>query len=480
MRAGVLLIGASDEAAGPIVAHLARWSEAQVIRAADLAEAQAKAKRFQWTALIVASFGDEASCQHCDFGEMVHPFAFEKVSFDPDDLAHAAFVLGVKAAKLTRASIVYKAREAAPETVSSRRAIISAFAARGGKSYSNQPVCLEGKCRSPQGCNKCAEACPFEAIAAEERYPVAEDKCRRCGSCVAVCPTGAMQSPIFSDDEWFGVLDGLAASGGAIDTLIVTCAKASFGRIPAGVAVEVAPCVGALGVTHLAQAAARGPSRTIVWCPLGGTCENCVSAQRMQDDLQTLRDSLNEGRPRPIYAEGASFPEIPCAPGPAGATAAPTNEGSRRANFVANVRLAYRRGAPARANSQLHQVTVNDSCTQCGACALACADGALRLNESGNGVALEFAAESCVGCGACAEKCPEKAVTIGPCENLDDLFDGHAAVLSQAEVARCHGCGVPLGSASSLKRIASILAGNAAAVDALAYCPQCKMQRMWR
>ena len=70
---------------------------------------------------------------------------------------------------------------------------------------------------------------------------------RRCGTCAAVCPTGALQSPLFSDEEWSGVREGLSASNLPERTLVLSCPAANLDSLPRGATAELLPCVGLLG-----------------------------------------------------------------------------------------------------------------------------------------------------------------------------------------------------------------------------------------
>jgi electron transfer flavoprotein alpha subunit len=43
------------------------------------------------------------------------------------------------------------------------------------------------------GCSKCVTACPFGAIAVENKLAKTNDKCTLCGACVQVCPVSAIE-----------------------------------------------------------------------------------------------------------------------------------------------------------------------------------------------------------------------------------------------------------------------------------------------
>ena len=500
MRVGIVLVGANAQALAFLQDYLERWHEAHVIAATTLEEAHAIARRHHWLALVLALFGSESAADLLDFQDIAHPLAWESVFLDPKDLAQAALILGVKAAKFARAGIIHKAREDATAPLrSSRRSFLSLGQQRKG-SPSTRPVLLDERCRAPQGCRKCWDACSFKAITFPNRLPDVADACQRCGTCTAVCPTGALQSPVFSDDEWAGILEGMAASDLSPRTLILTCPQAAFEKLPRGVVAERLPCVGVLGVTHLAEAAAFTPASVAVYCPNPETCEKAISAHRLKADMEMVsaclareqeRLSLLEGigltpgeiaslvsrsAPRSLDEEAWGMPTKPSDPG-AGRHRGSLS-GQRRADFVAAVRQTYRQQVPVAPQGQLFAVTVDAHCTLCGACATVCADAALGVKESNDTLTLFFAGDRCIGCGFCAARCPEGALHLGQAEDIGDLMGGHATPLFTSTMARCRRCRAVLGSAPSVERVAALLADDPTVSEALWYCPTCKMARL--
>ncbi|MGB9660922.1 MAG: 4Fe-4S binding protein [Moorellaceae bacterium] len=45
------------------------------------------------------------------------------------------------------------------------------------------------------GCGSCVEVCPTGALAVQDIAVVNEDECLECGACVDECPNGALKLP---------------------------------------------------------------------------------------------------------------------------------------------------------------------------------------------------------------------------------------------------------------------------------------------
>ncbi|MEE4165618.1 MAG: 4Fe-4S binding protein, partial [Desulfocapsaceae bacterium] len=66
----------------------------------------------------------------------------------------------------------------------------------------NHAIC-QFSSRTESGCDKCIQACAFDALRGEEKIIIDPLTCTECGSCVSICPTGAMQYQRFDDTAFF-------------------------------------------------------------------------------------------------------------------------------------------------------------------------------------------------------------------------------------------------------------------------------------
>jgi Pyruvate/2-oxoacid:ferredoxin oxidoreductase delta subunit len=81
-------------------------------------------------------------------------------------------------------------------------------------------------------------------------------------------------------------------------------------------------------------------------------------------------------------------------------------------------------------------------CNGCGACAIACAEGALKII---NGKARLVSETYCDGLGACLGKCPQDAITIEerPAPVFDEIATGHHLAETRGKtITACPGSGV--------------------------------------
>lgn len=322
------------------------------------------------------------------------------------------------------------------------------FTARG-----NSTSCIRCSTQNDAICSACLDACPVGAIAMKGSSIKVSSACRKCGLCVAVCPTDAMTDGHNTPRKIYDRIVKVAASH---ETCYVTCTRA-LGRNPLDNEV-VFPCVGCIptAVWFSVLADFRNVS---VYLPLG-VCDRCrtktgeevyVDQIAKAEELTTRTVGLecDEGqmsRKKKRSYERREFMESLMRSGqqalaisnPALASAraiakrledhtrqinqlqktleqvcgTTTNQHKRRiltqkrslmlSTFQDHPRLAERVKVKA-------PVCDTSRCSMCGECVKVCPTHAIELDDAGR-----FSVEPiyCLSCKACAAVCPEKALKL--------------------------------------------------------------------
>ncbi|WP_207260208.1 4Fe-4S dicluster domain-containing protein [Desulfovibrio sp. Huiquan2017] len=118
------------------------------------------------------------------------------------------------------------------------------------------------------------------------------------------------------------------------------------------------------------------------------------------------------------------------------AAKAPTPGTGKRASLAGLLRTLDARG-PLPGGMAAGTMRSNGNCTACGACAKACATGALTL--TGDSVrTLTFTPALCVACGACVKVCLPSVLSLSPA-SLESLA-ASPRVLFRGDTGTCKRC----------------------------------------
>ena len=313
--------------------------------------------------------------------------------------------------------------------------------------------CLRNRHRG-NGCARCIDECPVQAIIAMESGGVRLDpqRCVGCLACTAVCPAEAL----------VGKDHRLAAAPGKADgqaTLVFCCEKS----IRNGEEI-VLPCLGALAEEQLAAFAAQAAKGVRLNL---GKCSGCRGAfvpEILARRLAALHSRLGNGKISgsiTLLLQEEEGEEL-------------AGSSSRRAFFkafreisfhAATETMATLQADPAQREQHAHKhqparlvqlrqaitgtgeqsvrqamlrlffsLTASEACNFCGGCAGMCPTGALKNSREDEVKRLLFDWARCNGCGLCLEFCRKKALTLTVGRGLASL-DEEIEVLLQMDVA---------------------------------------------
>ncbi len=366
------------------------------------------------------------------------------------------------------------------------------------------------RCAADEGCRRCVQACPLEAIEYRNmRIVVDRNRCSACGLCVVDCPSDAFDLPADSPMMLAAELEALLVSpapslseqraplfvGRANEQKLAAVGEHGTTYSAAWLPVVV-PCTGTVTAATILGALAAGADAVgVIAC--GGACR-FGQAQRVADTVDYCRELLDalDGQPDlvrllPADEEGElarALGELPGGDADPSANHAEPRRTIPTATSEAVLALAQTRGTPENvrlehAASPLGLVTIDtNTCTACGSCGSSCPTGALVFEECDDGdrgVALTFDAALCIGCGLCMGRCPENAQQAVSVQRVTDLTALQAGriTLHRDRVTRCELCGSAIGPAGMLRRIEELLGGdlNAAGIAAITRrCPACR------
>ena len=336
------------------------------------------------------------------------------------------------------------------------------------------------------GCSACLQSCPANALRAGRKgIEVDGLLCVECGSCVAVCPTGAMQYERQRDESFTRAVTALQPEGA---TVVVGSGKAlqrlwwHRPKLPEHTLFLEYPQLGALSLFHLLSLVAAGTRRVVLLPEVDDYQPDAVLKRNIALASSLLNSWFGEGKriellalPQLALAEAAAADPVPVL------AAAPV--GNRRQNLAAmlsHFASASDNQARIKANEALPFATIfcdAERCTQCFACLNVCRIRALATNAQA--LSLLSTGALCVGCGSCVAVCPENVLQMVRGANLDTTYF-QQQLLAEAEPMACRKCGKVFGSVKSYQRVMAILSAREQVdTDHFAYCEDCRVARLF-
>lgn len=344
-------------------------------------------------------------------------------------------------------------------------------------------ICAHGR-SGKTGCTRCLDACPAAAIApAGDTIAIDPVICGGCGSCAAVCPTGAasyaMPARAGLIARIFLLVRTFREAGGPAPVLLLhdeahgagmIAMMARFGR---GLPAHVLP-VSVNQVTHaghdiFAAALAAGAARIDLLCDPRKADELRPSIG--EAELMTaILGELGFAGPQRVRLLAEADPDTLEArlwedEAPAGLTSQHFEAVGAKREVARTALGALHAASPSRpdvialpAGAPYGRIAVDAAlCTLCLACVGSCPTSAILDNP--DRPQLRFREAACVQCGLCRNTCPESAIRLEPRYDFTPAALA-PVVLKEEEPFACIRCGKPFGTRGSVERILDLLAGK--------------------
>ena len=373
-------------------------------------------------------------------------------------------------------------------TLNDAEQIIDSLSAKAIKIEKTHCVCVRNRNAS---CNHCSNVCPTSSIEVKNNcLTINPDTCIQCGSCANACPTQAISSAALPHESWLNIARSLPDHS----TIWICCEEHPLAQEHLSHLVTL-PCLAHLDEVHLLIMA----HYNIKLILLHNSCESCAkaqaktlidktlqSAQRFADtwnislDIKQKEETSKEESCYPLQhdkggysrrgffgslgesikhlgysiAESAfesAFPDQ--SPAPTLAHELTQAPGKLivfmplRNTLLLNILFEEQQANPPQKQTIIEtrfwgQVTIDNSCTNCGMCARFCPTQALiHLGEEPTSFVFGkhnppgpdhgFRCSDCIQCRLCEDICPTKALHVHGRISSTVLFDLEPVVLKR-------------------------------------------------
>lgn len=283
-------------------------------------------------------------------------------------------------------------------------------------------------------CLKCISTCRNNGLEYFEDKLIISENCIGCGSCIEVCPTGAISDPLQTGPLRF--------NGEPKDILEISCEK--DGRVY-GVK---AKCVFTIGLHQLVEIHSRTGKKL---CISTGKCQECsrFSEQQLKHKQLEMEDKIS-GLPAIISDKGVNPDETAVSreelfkilgDNTSNRILAATNK-IKAKNLKHALLSKYLKGC-SQEDYYLSMILgreFTESCKLCGKCARLCPTNSILLTEVDDKVSLNYDYLECIDCNRCIDHCHNSGIVSkkGKLSNRKEITGKTCSVCGQ--VARDHIC----------------------------------------
>jgi len=368
----------------------------------------------------------------------------------------------------------------------------------------NPDICAHGA-SGINGCTRCVNACATEAIVSiGEKVQVDPHLCQGLGSCVSVCPSGAMRYAYPPLHDLLAatrtMLHAYREAGGSRPLLLLhdgAGGRAILESVGAQLPENVLPLeleeATSTGVETWLSALAYGAAGVAVLAGPGAAPRALASLEEQVGFARAILSGMGHDPARVATAVGdgaalqaavAALPEADERPTARfGAVDEKRTMVRMAVDHLFSQAPAPRRSAGLPDGAPFGEIKLDrDACTLCMACVSVCPVSA--LSDGRDLPQLNFVEWNCVQCGLCEKACPEDAIRLSPRFVYDQRLRNDRRVLNEEEPFCCVSCGKPFATRSMMDRMSEKLKGHwmfqdADALRRLQMCEDCRVKDMF-
>jgi ferredoxin len=339
------------------------------------------------------------------------------------------------------------------------------------------------------GCDLCSRVCTHGAISkGHEGILIDQQKCKECGACIAICPTGAMQSLRFTDQNFIQYCKTVPFEPGCTVVIGKEAALHTFWWLHRDKKFKQTlfmehPLPGALTTMHFLFLLARGAGRILL---LTDIAEKNIPRRQIQQVNAIICALIAKTEPlKSISPDKLAQALEQRSPPLLSSVYTEYNFTNRKEKQVSLLSFFLQHALAAeQPDKELfsefgHIICDQDRCTLCTACVSGCHIQALVADNKR--FALQHTPSLCVQCGLCTQVCPENALSLQPGLNLHiDFFKER--ILARAEPVTCLKCGKVFGTRESLTKVMTVLTTKNlwdSDDDLLSYCETCRVIKLF-